>query len=396
MADRHGESFRDFDEARRLARRYLPRALFDYIDRGTEGERALSALRGGFDACRVVPRVLRPIAAPDISTTLSGRRHGSPFIIAPTALAGLVRHDGEVKMAQAARTAGMPFCAATQSSASIEDIAAGAAGADLWFQLYVWRDRKETWDLLDRVAGQGIETLVLTVDTPGSPKKVHNLRNGFGIPLRPSFRLGLDLALHPAWTLGVMGRYWAGSGLPSYANYPTGVGTAVTSALSDPRFALDTGLSVELLDELRRRWSGKLILKGVLHPEDARLAFTFGCDAVVVSSHGGRNHDSVVTPLEVLADIRAAVGPAATLIADSGVRRGSDAAKLLAAGADAVLLGRAALWGLAAGGSDGAVLMLRLLEEELRAFMLFSGIAEISGLRGAEMRLDVDTVGRAR
>ncbi|MCJ8141019.1 alpha-hydroxy acid oxidase [Falsirhodobacter halotolerans] len=378
--------FGDYDEARAKARRYLPRALFDYIDRGTEGERALAALRQGFDAVRIVPRVLRPVAAPDIGTTLMGRRYASPFIIAPTALAGLVRHDGEVKMGRAAGQAGIPFCAATQSSTSIGDIAAGASGAELWFQLYVWRDRAETWALLDKVAAEGVETLVLTVDTPASPKKVHNLRNGFGIPLRPSWRLGVDLMRHPAWTIGVMGRYLAATGLPAYANYPVGVATSVTSVLSDPRFALDTQLSLRFVGEVRRRWAGKLILKGILHPDDAQAAFAAGCDAVVISSHGGRNHDSAVTPLEVCADIRAAVGPGATLIADSGVRRGSDAAKLLARGADAVMLGRAPLFGLAAGGDAGAARMIALLEEELRAFLVFSGISRLGDLARAEMR----------
>ncbi|MDP3342192.1 alpha-hydroxy acid oxidase [Frigidibacter sp.] len=372
--------FLDFDEARVQARRFLPRALFDYIDRGTEAELALDALRQGFDRCRVVPRVLRPVAAPDISVSVMGRRYPTPLIVAPTALAGLVRHDGEVKIARAAGAAGVPFCAATQSSTSIEAIAGNARAAELWFQLYVWRDRGETWKLLDRVAAQGVQTLVLTVDTPASPKKIHNQRNGFGIPLRPSLRLAADLVRHPGWTLGVMGRYWAGSGLPSYANYPPAVGTQVTSAVIDPRFALDTILDLHFVEELRRRWPGKLVLKGIAHPDDASAAFGAGCDAVVVSSHGGRNHDSAATPLEMLPAIRAAVGAEATLLADSGVRRGSDVAKLLAAGADAVMLGRAPLYGLAAEGESGVEKMLSLIVEELRAFLMFSGVETTSAL----------------
>lgn len=372
--------FLDFNEAKAAAKAFLPRALFDYIDRGTESERALRGLRQGFDNRRVVPRVLQPVADPDLSATLFGTRCPSPFVIAPTALAGLVRFDGEVAMARAAGRAGIPFTVATQSSTPIETIVANAPGAELWFQLYVWQDRGETWKLLDRVARCGVVTLVLTVDTPASPKKIHNARNGFAIPLRPSMTLAADLARHPHWTLGVIGRYALGNGLPAYAHYPGNAAGSVTSAISDPRFALDTALDGAFLVELRRRWQGRLLVKGVLAPADAVTALQAGCDGIVVSSHGGRNHDSAACPLEVLPMIRAAVGPAATLLADSGVRRGSDAAKLLAAGADGVLLGRAPLYGLAANGEEGVVSLLELLIDELRAFLAFTGAPDIAAL----------------
>lgn len=381
-----GAGFLDFPEARARARAFLPRALFDYIDRGTEAEVALRVLRDGFARRRVVPRVLRPVAAPNVATRLLGRAQDLPFVIAPTALAGLVRLDGEISMARAARDMGVPFCVSTQSSTPIEAIAAGAPGADLWFQLYVWRDRAMTWALLDRVAAQGVSVLVLTVDTPASPKKVHNSRNGFGVPLRPSVRLALDLARHPGWTLGVMGRYVARGGLPAYAHYPAQAAGAVTAAIRDPRFALDTVLDAEFLGELRRRWLGQLILKGVMDPQDAQIAFGAGCDGVIVSSHGGRNHDSAATPLEMLPSIRRAVGPGRTLLADSGVQRGSDAAKLLAAGADGVLLGRAPLYGLAAADQAGVGAMLGLLADELRGFMAFSGAPDLATLAGLDWR----------
>ncbi|ALN75094.1 alpha-hydroxy acid oxidase [Aureimonas sp. AU20] len=378
-------TFRDFDEARRAARAFLPRALFDYIDRGTEGERALAALREGFDARRVVPRILRPVSAPDLSTRSFQAARPSPFVIAPTALAGLVRFDGEVLAARAACAARVPITISTQSSTAIEAIAEGAPGAELWFQLYVWRDRAETWSLLERVARCGVDTLLLTVDTPASPKKVHNSRNGFGIPLKPSLRLGADLARHPRWTAGVMGRYLLRrGGLPTYAHYPPGAARSVASAIGDGRFALDMVLDEPFVRELRRRWKGRLILKGVLAASDAAQAFALGCDGVVVSSHGGRNHDSAVRPLEMLPRIREAVGPSVTLLADSGVRRGSDAAKLLAAGADLVLLGRAPLYGLAAGGQAGVAAMLNQLTEELRGFLAFSGAPNLAELRSCE------------
>ncbi|MFD2237960.1 alpha-hydroxy acid oxidase [Aureimonas populi] len=376
--------FLDFEEARARAKSFLPRALFEYIDRGTEGEQALVALRSGFDARRVVPHVLRPVSQIDLSARYLGDQRRSPLIIAPTALAGLVRFDGEVLMARAAAAAQVPFVVSTQSSTSIEAIAGQVPQAELWFQLYVWRDRTQTWKLLDRIARCGVETLLLTVDTPGSPKKVHNARNGFGVPLKPSLTLSLDLALHPRWTVGVMGRYLAQGGLPSYGHYPGSVAKAVTAAIRDERFALDMVLDNAFIAELRRRWSGRLLLKGILSAGDAVQAFEEGCDGIVVSSHGGRNHDSAAQPLEVLPGIRRAVGTSATILADSGVQRGSDAAKLLAAGADAVLLGRAPLYGLAADGEGGVVTMLDQLAEELRAFMAFTGAPDLGALSSCQ------------
>ena len=331
-----------------------------------------------------MPHVLRPVNAPDLSCHYLGGKRPTPFAIAPTALAGLVRFDGEVQAARAAGGARVPFTVSTQSSTAIEAIAEGAPKAELWFQLYVWRDRAETWALLERVARCGVETLLLTVDTPASPKKVHNRRNGFAIPLEPSLRLALDCARHPRWTLGVMGRYAQRGALPSYAHYPSGVSRSVAAAIADPRFALDSVLDETFVRQLRERWKGRLLLKGILAPGDAARAFALGCDGVVVSSHGGRNHDSAVCPLHVLPRIREAVGPDATLLADSGVRRGSDAAKLLAAGADAVLLGRAPLYGLAADGEAGVAAMLDLLADELRACLAFSGAPDIAALRSCE------------
>lgn len=379
-----GAGFFDFAEAREKAKAFLPRALFEYIDRGTEAESALSALHAEFTTRRIVPRVMRPVTSPDLSAHYLGKSHANPFIIAPTALAGMVRYDGEIVMAKAAGRAGLPFVVATQSSTSIEKIAAAACESELWFQLYVWQDRSETWKLLDRVKACGVKTLVLTVDTPASPKKVHNKRNGFGVPLQPSATLALDLLCHLRWTLSVMGRYGMGKGFPSYAHYPGDVSRAITYSIQDPRFALDMVLDVEFLKELRDRWPHQLLMKGVLATQDAVAAFDAGCDGVVVSAHGGRNMDSAALPLEVLPAIRKAVGPDKTLFADSGIRRGSDAAKLLAAGADGVFLGRAPLYGLAAEGGEGVASILDQFNEELASFLAFAGAPDIKTLRQAE------------
>ena len=361
----------------------MPRAIFDYIDRGTEAETAIRGLRDAFDRRRIVQRTLRDVSAPDLSVELLGARRAHPLLIAPTALAGLVRHDGEVEIARGAALAGLPYPAATQASTRVEAIAAGAPETELWFQLYPWRDREETFRLMERAAALGIRTLLVTVDTPGAPKKVHNRRNGFTIPLRPSAKLALDLARHHGWTLGVMGRYMLSRGIPSYDNYPGDARAAITRAVTDPRFALETDFSRATLDALRARWRGSFIVKGLQHPEDAEEALALGADGVVISSHGGRNLDSLAHPLAVLPDIRRAVGGRMAIIADSGVRRGSDIAKLIGAGADAVLSGRSFLWALAAGGEKGVPRMAEILVEELRTFMAFAGVRSLDDLRKA-------------
>lgn len=380
---KHHDRLLDFNEMRAAAKRRLPRAIFDYIDRGTEAETALTALRNGFDRRRIVQRGLLDVTRPDISVEILGKLYAQPFMIAPTALAGLVQYNGELEIARAAGEAGLPYCAATQASTRIEDIARAASGSDLWFQLYPWRDRSETFRLLDRVRAQGIENLLVTVDTPGPIKKIHNRRNGFAIPLRPNLKLGLDIARHPRWCFGVMGRYWMTRGLPSFDNYPGEVRTAITKSVSDPRFALETNFSPDMIAALRDHWPGKFIIKGIQHPEDAMTALALGADGISISSHGGRNIDSLALPLRVLPDVRAAVGGKMVIFADSGVRRGSDIAKLIGAGADAVLSGRAFLWALAADGAAGVRQAADMLSDELRTFMAFAGARTLEDLRKA-------------
>ncbi len=375
--------FLDFAEARAIAQRRLPRFIFDYIDRGAEAETAIPDLHRGFSRRRIVQRTLRDVTTLDTSVEALGRRRAHPLMIAPTALAGLVRYDGEIDFARGAARAGLPYHAATQASTRVEDIVAAAPAAEMWFQLYPWRDAAETAKLIDRVRRLGVDTLFVTVNTPIAPKKVHNRRNGFTIPLRPSLALGLDLALHPRWMLGVMGRYVLTRGVPSYDNYPGDARAAVTRAVTDPRFALATDLGEELIGRIRDKWPGKLVIKGVQHAEDAERVARLGADGVVVSSHGGRNLDSLASPLSVLPAIRAAVAGRLTIFADSGVRRGSDIAKLIGAGADAVLSGRAFLWALAAEGGGGVVRMAEILVDELRNFMALAGMRDLAELRRA-------------
>lgn len=370
----------NIDELRQRARSFLPRGLFEYIDRGTEDESSLRRLRQGFDQAELTPRVLVDCSGRHTGVTLFGRERPLPFVIAPTAAAGLVRYDGEVLLARAARAAGIPFCVSTQSITSIEAIA--ESGAELWFQLYVWRDRSLTHALLDRVAACGVDTLILTVDTAVSPKREYNRHNGFTVPVVPSLRGALDVARHPAWAGGVLLRLLATGGWPGYAHYPPQFRTRITDAAAHDPIRLCDRVSWDDVADLRRRWPGRLILKGLLAPEDALRALEAGVEAVVVSNHGGRNLDCAPSPLAVLPRIMDAVGGRMTVLADSGVRRGSDAAKLLAAGAAAVLLGRAPLFGLAAGGQAGAEHALAILQDELDRTMALLGCRTVAELRG--------------
>jgi (S)-mandelate dehydrogenase len=371
--------FLNVEEARQRARRRLPRGLFEYIDRGTEDEISLSDNRRALDAVKLVPKALVDVSARSVETTILGRKHASPMIVAPTAVAGLVWHDGEIELAKAAAAAGIPFCVSTQSITSVERIAA-ESGARIWFQLYVWKNRERTLALIERAERAGAEALVLTVDTAVTPKREYNIRNGFGIPIRPSFRSGIDALMHPLWFTHVFLKYLRRTGIPTYAHYPDEFRTQVGRQAIAGEISLATDVSWEDVRILRRHWKGHLILKGVLSPVDARKAVDYGVDAIVVSNHGARNLDCAIGPTEVLPMIADSVGHRLTVLADSGVRRGSDIAKFIALGAQGVLVGRSVLYGVALGGAAGAGAVLEILRSELETTMGFLGATAVSEL----------------
>lgn len=362
----------NFDDFRLRAKRRLPRGLYEYIERGTEDELALKTIRSRLDALTFVPRILAGDPAPVLETSLFGHTLPLPLVVAPTALAGLVAHDGEVKLARVAAALGLPFTVSTQSVTGVEDIRAAVPDAQLWFQLYMWQDRELSYRLLDQVKACGISTLVVTLDTAVSAKREYNIRNGFGIPFRFSARAAMDMARHPGWLLRVMLPYLRGAGIPTFGNYPPAFRSRITRPSVHGAVKLRS-LSREDLSLLRARWPGEIILKGVLHPDDAALALAAGADGIVVSAHGGRNLDTAVAPADVLPAIAERVSGRCRVLADSGVRRGSDVLKYLALGADAVLLGRLPLWGLAAGGESGAEQALRMLVSEMEITMALMG-----------------------
>ncbi|MCK1545332.1 alpha-hydroxy-acid oxidizing protein [Bradyrhizobium sp. 160] len=366
---------------RQRARQVLPRGLFEYIDRGTEDETALRRLRSSLDAITLMPAVLTGHDRRDFETMLFGRKLAAPLAVAPTALAGLVAHDGETKLARAASRVGIPVCISTQSVTTVETIRRGAPDALLWFQLYVWRDRALTERLLERATACGCENLLVTVDTPVSPNREYNQRSGFGIPFTPRLRSMIDMALHPTWLFGVLARYLVTEGIPNYAHYPHTFRTAVTRADICEAVRLEPRLSWDDMRWLREIWPGRLTIKGVLTAKDAEQAAEIGADAIVVSAHGGRNLDCLPAPADCIPAIAGAVKGRLTILADSGVRRGTDVLKYLALGAEAVLLGRLPLWGLAAGGETGAEAALRMILREMDTAMAFLGADRAPDLR---------------
>ncbi len=364
-------TFLDYQEARAAARRHLPRGIFEYIERGTERETALQHNRLALDSVRIVPRVLRDMTQQDVSLSLFGRQHAAPFVIAPTAFAGLVRHRGDIALARAAQHAGIPFTVATEGVVTVEDVVA-EAGGDVWFQLYMWEGKDNWKPLVGRAAMAGVDVLIMTVDTPIFPKRVFNVRNGFGLPMRFGPTNIADVLAHPRWALDVLVRSLMAGGLPRFAHHPLAAKASVTGR-GVGLMPHQPGLSWQHVAELRDCWKGKLVLKGVLAPEDAVLAKQHGADGIVVSSHGMRNFDSWVAPIDQLPAIRSAVGKEFTVLADSGIQTGSDILKLLRAGADAVMLGRSMLYALASGAQPGVEHMLDILAEEFRAACAFSG-----------------------
>ena len=366
-------------DLRRMALARVPKGLFEFVDRGTEDEVSLRNNRAVFDRIRFKPRTLVDVSKRTQEITLFGHKQNMPICIAPTGTAGLMWHDGEIALARAANDAGIPFCLATGSMTAMERVAAEAGGR-LWFQLYMWPDKSMSHKLVERARAAGYEALVVTVDGATSPNREYNLRNGFTIPFTFTRRNITDVLTHPRWLFGVLARYMMTTGMPRYENYPSEIKYKVTAAPMGRSQMKNDSLNWEDLKVLRKMWPGTLMVKGIAHPEDAMLASECGADGVVVSTHGGRNLDGSMAPLEALPDVVDAVGKRIQVIVDSGFRRGSDVVKALALGAHAVLIGRGTLYGVAAGGYDGAARAIQLYGEEIGRVMALLGVNSVAEL----------------
>jgi len=372
------DAYNIFD-LREIARRRLPKGIFEFVDRGTEDEVALRNNRAAFERIRLKPRTLVDVSGRGQGITLFGRQHQMPIGIAPTGTAGLMWYQGEIELARAAAAAGIPFTLATGSMTAMETVAEQAGGT-LWFQLYMWPDRSLSHKLVERAKAAGYQALVVTVDGAVSGNREYNLRNGFTIPFSFTPRNMSDVLAHPRWLLGVLSRYLVTTGMPRYENYPSELRARITARPMGRSMLKNDSLNWDDLRALRKMWPHTLIVKGILHPQDALLAADCGADGVIVSNHGGRNLDSSMAPIEVLPEVVDAAGKRLTVIVDSGFRRGSDVVKALALGAKSVLIGRPTLYGTAAGGEAGATRAIDIFREEIDRVLALIGCRSLAEL----------------
>ena len=367
-------------DLREMALKRVPKGLFEFVDRGTEDEVALRNNRAVFERIRLKPRNLVDVSKRSQEVTLFGKKHKMPIVIAPTGTAGLMWYEGEIALARAAADAGIPFTLATGSMTAMEKVA-DEAGGTLWFQLYMWPDRSLSHRLVERARAAGYEALVVTVDGVVPGNREYNLRNGFTIPF--TFTRGniTDVLLHPRWLIGVLARYLVTTGMPRYQNYPTDIKYRITAGPMGRSSMRNDSLNWDDLRALRKLWPHRLLVKGLLHPQDAATAADCGADGVIVSNHGGRNLDTVISPIEALPEVVDAVGKRVTVLVDSGFRRGTDVAKALAMGAQAVMIGRSTPYGVAAGGEQGARRAITLFRGEIDRVIALLGcnsVAELS------------------
>lgn len=355
------------EEYRQEARRRLPRFVFDYLDGGSEDEVALRGNRRAFEAIKMTPRQLNDVSVRDQSVDWFGKRLPMPIVIAPTGLNGLYRRDGDILLARAASRLGIPFALSTASNNSIEEVAKASNG-DLWFQLYVM-NRDFADQLVDRALAANFSHLVLTVDVAMGGKRERDERNNFVMPFRFRPKTIVDILRHPRW-LWHVGRH----GAPSMANLAVDTATDPNTQAALLSRKMDASFDWDDLKRLRDRWPRRLLVKGILHPKDAERAIALGVDAIVISNHGGRQLDIAPAPIDVLPGFSSINAP---ILMDSGIRRGSDIVKALSLGASAVMIGRAALFGLAVGGEQGVVDVIELLRTEIERTQVLLGSSNL-------------------
>jgi len=367
----------NIDDLRLAARRRLPKLFFDYIDGGSFAEETYRRNRDDFSLLRLRQNVLNDYAEPDLSTEYLGRRHPLPFMLGPVGFLGLYTRNGEQKAAIAAHAAGMPFCLSTFSIASLADLRSATDGA-LHFQLYVLDDRTLCEEFLSAAEEADVEALYVTVDTAITAIRERDVRNGFRSLTHITPRLFASLCRKPAWLFDV-GR----GGMPSVraVEHRTDFGRGALEQAANLSRRIDKKLAWKDIEALRDRWKGKLVIKGILSPEDATKAQAVGVDGIVVSNHGGRQLDGAMSTIAALPDIRSAVGPDFTLMLDGGVRRGSDIVKAIGLGADGVMLGRAYTYGLAAAGQAGVDRAIETLRREISITLALMGVGSIADLK---------------
>ncbi len=366
----------DVSDFRELARRRLPHFLFEYMDGGSYSEVTLRQNVADLERVALRQRVLCDVSTLDLTTELFGQAMALPLALAPVGLAGLAARRGEVQAARAAEAHGVPFCLSTVSACSLAEVARGTT-KPFWFQLYMVRDRAFMQSLLDEAQALGCNALLFTVDLPVPGSRYRDMRSGLtgASGLTGKARRVLQVAAKPgwAWDVGVMGRPHQLGNVAPVLGPNVGMEDFFTWTLGN----FDPSVTWRDLEWVRSRWSGPIVLKGILDVEDARMAADAGVEGIVVSNHGGRQLDGVPSTAAALPGIAAAVGDRLTVLADGGVRSGLDVFRMLALGAKGVLIGRAWAYALAAGGEAGVAHLLRLLEAELRVAMALTGCTRV-------------------
>lgn len=371
------------DDFERASRSHLPRLLHEFIAGGAETGASLRGNRAAFAEHVLVPRVLGDVSGRSLTTDLFGAVHSAPFGIAPMGVGALCAYRSDIVLARAAAASGIPFVLSASSLIPMEEVP--KVNPDAWYQAYLPGEPTRIEALVDRVAAAGFGTFVLTADVPVAANRENNDRNGFTVPIRPSLRLALDGLTHPSWLLGTALRTLWRHGMPHFENMDATRGPPVLSRDLVRAVGRRDGLSWKHLELIRRRWKGRLVVKGVLFGEDARTAAGCGADGVIVSNHGGRQLDGAVAPLDALPEVARAAG-GMTVMLDGGIRRGTDVLKALLLGADFVWLGRPFLYAAAVGGEAGVRHAAALLAEEIDRDMALLGVRALGDLRPEMLR----------
>ncbi|USJ27873.1 alpha-hydroxy acid oxidase [Ensifer adhaerens] len=368
----------DFETA---ARRRLPRPLFGYIAGASETNASLRYNSEDFDAYAFRPRVLRDVSGRSTQTTLLGETYDAPFGIAPMGISALMAYRGDVALAEAAAKGRIPMIMSGSSLTRLEEVAGAAPGS--WFQAYLPGEPDRIDALVDRVQRAGFQTLVLTVDTATLANRENNIRAGFSTPLRPSLRLAWQGISHPRWTIGTFLRTLVTQGVPHFENSYADRGAPIISSNIMRDFGRRDHLNWDHLERIRARWPGKLVVKGVLHPDDASRVHDVGADGLIVSNHGGRQLDGTMSPLSALPEIVARIGNKTTVMVDCGFRRGTDVIKALALGARFVFVGRPFLYAAVVAGSPAIRKAIDILKSEIHQDMALLGAVAIDDIDGS-------------
>src|SRR6201994_2428138 len=362
------------EDLRQLHKRHVPKAFFDYADRGSYSEETLRANREDLQDIKFRQRILVDVSRRDLSTTILGEPATLPLILAPVGLLGMQHGDGEIHACRAAQAAGIPFTQSTMSICSIEDIAA-AVDKPFWFQLYVMKDRGFIKALIERAIAAKCSALVLTVDLQVIGQRHQDIKNGMSVPPEWSLSKLVDFATKPAWVSGVLrGKRRTFGNLAGHLK----VSDDITSLSTWINSQFDTSLNWKDVEWIRSIWPGKLILKGILDVEDAEIAAKSGAQAIVVSNHGGRQLDGAPSSIEVLPEIADAVGSQLEIMFDGGIRTGMDMMRALALGAKSCMIGRAYAYGLGAAGQEGVAKAIDVLAKELTTTMGLCGVNTIA------------------